>query len=142
MSFSDIFMRQKNITKKNLEKNHLSYEHQTQEGLKVEFKPNFFQDEGFDDFAIFDSTRGISLESLKNYSKSPEEVVEVFKNSMDPEICELLIYNELSETKHLTYRTVIHCINEDHEALFEELLSLHEKFHNQALRNLESSKKP
>lgn len=106
------------------------------DGIRIEFKPNYFADEGFESFALFQSGNFVERQVLENYE---DRWLEVYCESIDQEICEVRINNEL-DGKHIILFTPIHVFPQDYVKMWQALSSQHLEFHRKARSHMESKK--
>lgn len=100
------------------------------EGIVISLKSNAFTDEGFEDFAIFESYKKLEINDL---IKCDEPLLtSKYKEGIENDLGELIIMTE-EDCKKYKVRTVIHCSNEDLLEMFKELLSIHLNIHKTAL---------
>ena len=104
--------------------------------IRIEFRPKYFVDEGFEDFALFQSENFVERQVFELYE---DRWLEVYTQSIDQQICEVKIVND-DELKHIKVFTPIHVLPPDYQAMWTELSALHLNFHRKARDTMETKK--
>lgn len=102
--------------------------------IQVEFKPDSFKDQGFEFFAIFESSKILEIPVL--YKFLDYKWKQVYEESLQDGFGEVVVVCEVNGLKFII-RTVLHCLESDYFECVKDLVNIHLQVHEEVLKKME-----
>jgi archaellum biogenesis ATPase FlaH len=105
----------------------------SKQGIFLKLKPNAYIDQGFENFAIVESSRKLKIQDL--ISLDDDKLQPTYNKNIENDIGEFFVHT-MPDSKKCIIRTVIHCLEEHLVEMFSEISEVHVKIHLASLGEL------
>lgn len=105
--------------------------------VQVEFRPDWFKDEGFESFSVFESEKLVEIPVLYKFLDYMWK--NVYEECLQDGFGEVLVKTEDTGLKFVI-RTVVYCEESNYLDCVKDLISLHLQVHEEAYKKMDKHK--
>ncbi len=102
--------------------------------IEVEFKPDWFRDQGFEFFAIFESCKIVEIPVL--YKFLDYKWKDVYEECLEDGLGEIVVLSDENGLK-MMIRSILHCLESDYFECVKDLVSIHLQVHEEVSKKME-----